>query len=247
VPVVDARRRAPRPLTQPPAEPPTPAVRLVPLDLDAPALAAGRSLLTDEERAHADRGTAPVARQRIALRAGLRRLAGDVLGLPPSDVPLRTGAHGRPELDVPGFDVSCSRSGGLGLVAVAFRQRVGVDVERVTAWDDAVLAEQWLTDSERRQLTALVPASRAAAAARCWTRKEAVLKGIGTGLLAPADELEVGIAAGAVLVAGWRVADLPVPGGHVATLATRILSRPVPVHPVPTAHPDRSPDGHAHS
>lgn len=244
---MDARPRAPRPLTQPPAELPTPAVRLVPLALDGPALAAGRSLLTLEERAHADRGTASVARRRIALRAGLRRLAGDVLGLPAAEVPLRSGAHGRPELDVPGMDIGCSRSGELGLVVVAADERVGIDVERVTPWHDDILAEQWLAACERRQLAALAPASRAAAAARCWTRKEAVLKGIGTGLLAPANALVAGTAEGNVLVAGWRVADVPVPSGHLATLATRPLLRPVGAHPPATAHPHRSPDGHEQS
>jgi 4'-phosphopantetheinyl transferase len=211
------------------------------LALDDQALATERQLLTIPERAHADRGTAVVARRRTALRAGLRRLAGEALGLPPTMVPIRTGEHGRPELDLLGVDVSCSRSGNLGLVAVSFGMRIGIDIERITPWHDDLLTETWLTDAERRALGALDPIAAAVAAARCWTRKEAVLKGIGSGLTGEMAGLETGVEDGPAVVAGWHLSTVRVPSKHVATVATLAQAAPAAVpHSAASAAAERS-------
>jgi 4'-phosphopantetheinyl transferase len=250
MPVGDARRRASLPGPRPPAEQRTPLLRALPLDLGHRALAAERLLLTDAERAHADRGTPQVTRRRVALRAALRRLAGQVLGLPPAAVPLRAGAYGRPELDVPGIDVGCSRSGELGLVAVSFGERLGIDVERIVPWHDDVLTEGWLSRAERTSLRALDPTSRAIASARCWTRKEAVLKGMGSGLTASMADLEAGTAEDPVVVGGWRLEALPVPAGHIASVATLPAGSapgPLALSLAAPAAPERRPDGHDQS
>jgi len=244
VPVAIARDRAPGPPTEPPRLTPTPLVRLLSLRVEAAALAEARSLLAPEERAHADRGTAPVARQRIVLRAALRRLAGEALQLSPASVPIRRGRHGRPELEVPGVDLSCSRSGEHGLVAISIDRRIGIDIERISPWDEAVLEEPWLSDSEQRSLRGLDGTPGAIAVTRCWTRKEAVLKGIGTGLLREAADLEAGVRAGTVSVDGWEVADLPAPAGHLASVATRPDPRHQTPHPAAPTVPERSARGH---
>lgn len=218
MPAARARRRATKDVSALPA----PLVRLVSLDLDADALAAARRLLSEAELLHADRGAPPVARRRSALRAGLRRLAGDVLDLPPAAVPLHTGEHGRPELDVPGVDVACSRAGDLGLVALAVGRRIGVDVERVAPWRDSVLDEGWLSPAERSALLALDPPARGTAVARCWTRKEAVVKAGGTGLTRDLAGLRTGVAPGRSVVGGWLVAPVPMPGGLLASIATSL-------------------------
>jgi 4'-phosphopantetheinyl transferase len=223
MPVASAGRRTTAGIPRPSA---APLVRLVRLDLDDCSLAVERGLLTGEERAHADRGTPPVARRRTALRAALRRLAGEVLDLPPADVPLRSGEHGRPELAVPGVDLGCSRTGELGLVAVAVGSRIGLDVEPVRSEQDDALDENWLSPAERSALRALDPSARAVAVTRCWTRKEAVLKGVGSGLTDDLAGLEAGVAPGPVVVAGWRVEPVPVPAGHLASIAT--LASPFP-------------------
>ncbi|RBY89592.1 4'-phosphopantetheinyl transferase superfamily protein [Blastococcus sp. TF02A-30] len=206
--------------------PSAPVVRLVPLERDPVALAADRRLLHADERAHADRATAAVARRRIALRAALRRLTGSFLALPPAAVPLHAGEHGRPELDVEGADVACSRSGEHGLVAVAVGCRMGVDVEQIAPWSHDALDEGWLSPAERAALLDLAPPARALAATRCWTRKEAVLKGTGSGLTDHLAALEVGVVPGPVVVGDWLVEDVPAPRGFVASIATS------PSHPV---------------
>lgn len=215
--LVTARRACPQPVG--PASGAV-DVGLVDLTADDVALARAESSLTPAEVAAARRGTPAVHRRRVLLRAALRAAVGAELGLAPSRVPLTTGPLGRPVVPAfAGIDVSCSASGALGIVAVGRGVRIGVDLEAVVPWSSDVLDEGWLAPGERRALAALPPADRAVAATRCWTQKEAVLKGRGTGLRddLAATATVVGRTDGDV--AGWQVRDVPVPGGWVATLA----------------------------
>ncbi|CAM5330778.1 hypothetical protein STANM309S_02549 [Streptomyces tanashiensis] len=65
------------------------------------------------------------------------------------------------------------------------------------------------------------PALRPAAFARVWTRKEAYLKGIGTGLGADPSADYVGSGPVPTAPAGWLLADVVVPDGHHAAVALR--------------------------
>ncbi|WP_346268225.1 4'-phosphopantetheinyl transferase superfamily protein [Streptomyces sp. SCUT-3] len=65
------------------------------------------------------------------------------------------------------------------------------------------------------------PADRPAAFARCWTRKEAYLKGTGTGLGEDPSRTPVGAGPRPEPVPGWLLADVPVPTGHAAAWALR--------------------------
>lgn len=213
-------------------------VWLVRFDVDGATLSDAAECLTPAERDRSRRGTPEVHRRRVLLRAALREVVGGRLGVLPHAVPLRVTATGRPELDGPArLDLSCSASGGIGLVAVADRAHVGVDVERVWPWSADVLDEGWLSPEERAAIRALYPAARAEAVSRSWTQKEAVLKGRGTGLAGgPADvPTPVGRAAGRI--GGWDTCAVAVPAGHVATVATT----PWPVghdgHPADLAEP----------
>jgi 4'-phosphopantetheinyl transferase len=194
--------------------------RVVLVDLtDDAALPDAETCLTPDELARARRGTPAVHRQRVLLRAALRVALGSELGLPPDRAPLTTTPLGRPTVATPGdLDVSCSASGGLGLVAVG-RRRIGIDVEAVAPWSAVVLDEGWLAVEEQRALVHLSEGARAVAVTRCWTQKEAVLKAVGTGLRGDlaATVTEVGRTRGEM--AGWQVHDVPVPHGWLASLA----------------------------
>jgi 4'-phosphopantetheinyl transferase len=195
------------------------SVRLVDLAADDEATARAASDLTPAELAHARRGTPTVHRRRVLLRAALRSALAAELGVSPGAVPLRTAPSGRPGVDVPGLDVSCSAGGVLGLVAVGRDCRLGVDLEEVTPWTPDVLDEGWLSPVERQALTRLPATARAVAAARAWTQKEAVLKARGTGLLEDPRTTVTPIGQPAGTVAGWTVWNVPVPDGWVASLA----------------------------
>lgn len=198
-------------------------IHLVALDVDGSALARAESCLAPAELVRARRGSPPVQRRRIVLRAALRSAVAAELGIDPARVPLRTTPAGRPYVDPVEsrwfLDVNCSASGTLGIVAVGRACRVGVDMETVAPWSPDVLVEGWLSPGECRQLAELPPAARPVAVARCWTRKEAVLKARGTGLLEAPSAVVTPVGGPAGIIAGWAVEDLRVPAGWVASLA----------------------------
>jgi phosphopantetheinyl transferase len=206
-----------------PAEPSSVDVRVVDLLADGEVLLRAEALLSPAERARAVRGVPAVRRRRVLLRAALRTAIADELGTDAVSVPLATSPAGRPH--VPGPDgqellhVSCSASGGVGVVVVSRGRRVGVDVQQVEPWQPAVLAEGWLTGAEQAALAELPAAARAQAVTRAWTQKEAVLKGRGTGLTGPPAEPETVIGRAEGRLAGWTLSDVPVPPGWVASLA----------------------------
>ncbi len=196
--------------------------------------------LSHPEVERARRFATPLLTERwVRGRLFLRAVLGDLLGVPPDRVGLRVGGAGRPEVEglTGPADVNLSHTDQVVVLAVA-AQRVGVDVEqggRVAGRDLLRTAEVVSTASEHRDLARLVSASGAddgaAAFARLWVRKEAVLKAEGSGFLRDAREVEVGIGpvgeVGAVRVDGieWTVRDVEVPTDlgaprdHVAALA----------------------------
>src|SRR5262249_35174203 len=85
-----------------------------------------------------------------------------------------------------------SNSDDVALVAVAIDRELGVDVEHVREPRDfESLAAQFFAVSEVAQLRSLPHEQRLEAFYRLWTRKEAVLKAIGTGLAFPLDKVVV--------------------------------------------------------
>ncbi|WP_234332527.1 4'-phosphopantetheinyl transferase superfamily protein [Streptomyces sp. NRRL S-87] len=117
-----------------------------------------------------------------------------------------------------GLHFSLSHSGDTALVAVA-RVPVGVDVEELP--DAAVLADLLLAlhPLEAAELGALPEADRPAAVARLWCRKEAYLKGTGTGLSEGLADPYIGTGPGPVRLPGWTVRTTTAPPGYAAAVA----------------------------
>lgn len=156
------------------------------------------ALLDDAERArHARLVRAEDRARHVTAHALLRLCLGRRLDQRPDTLRLdRTcpecgGAHGKPRL--PGGEVEFSLTHSGALVGVALAQvPVGIDVEsRAGSAYDPALAGEALSAAERAHLEAMAPSRRAAGFLRYWTRKEAVLKALGTGLTLPLHDLEV--------------------------------------------------------
>jgi 4'-phosphopantetheinyl transferase len=167
-------------------------------------------------------------REFIAVRAMTRMVLSRCLGMPPASIPLRRGPWGKPEIALPGNTVefNVSHSGGLALLAVAVGAPVGVDVEGPRQRGNLErLAARFFPPDESAWLASLAPAGREEAFLRLWTRKEAVVKAVG-GRLAQGLCLPVAGRAPVLvrdprraLPGVWRLLDLEVPTGYVATLA----------------------------
>ncbi|WP_411109459.1 4'-phosphopantetheinyl transferase family protein [Streptomyces sp. c-19] len=160
-----------------------------------------------------------------AAHVALRRLLAGRLGMAPAEVgylrepcPCCGAPHGRPAVlgrtGAPHF--SLSHGGDMVLIGMASRP-VGVDVEAVPTAADV-----------RDLISALHPLERGEIAddafspetfARIWTRKEAYLKGLGTGLGRALDADYLGETGRAPSPRGWCVSNVPVDGLHAAAVA----------------------------
>jgi 4'-phosphopantetheinyl transferase len=185
-------------------------------DAASPAAVLAGAVLSDDERDRASRFRRPSDRHAyVAAHTALRVLVGARLGLPPHAVrfgrepcPLCGGPHGRPTVVGGGLHVSLSRTAGVAAVALS-PAVVGVDVEstgRAVTLDDLVVA---LPPAE-------LPAADRDAALRRWVRKEAYLKGLGTGL--GLDPATVDLSADPP---GWQVLDVPTAPGLMGAVAVR--------------------------
>ena len=104
---------------------------------------------------------------------------------------------------------------------------VGVDVEGVPDPGTVIEVAAQLHPRERAELAALPTADRPAAFARCWTRKEALLKATGVGLNEELSLTYVGAGAQPAVNADWLLADLPTDPGYAAAPPTpRSRSQP---------------------
>ncbi|MEU8779221.1 4'-phosphopantetheinyl transferase superfamily protein [Streptomyces sp. NPDC048606] len=187
------------------------------------------------ERARAARFVDPRHRARyVAAHIALRRVLSAYADLPAAALtfgrapcPGCGGPHGRPVLTgvdgAPHFSLSHSR--GLAVVAVAGAP-VGVDVQHVPPAGTVAHCAPALHPGERDELAAVPDPGRAEAFARLWARKEAYLKGIGTGLArgTAADYLGADPAGHPP---GWHIHDLPGLGAPTA-LALRSTTPPRP-------------------
>ncbi len=124
------------------------------------------------------------ARRWVASRWALRRALAGYLGEPAAAIELELGERGKPRLRGGGsLRFNLSHSGGLALVAVAEGREVGVDVELVEPGRDLLaLAERALGPEDAAALRDAQPAERPALFYAAWTRHEARLKCLGTGL-----------------------------------------------------------------
>lgn len=211
--------------------------------LDGPAYRAASALLSDDERARAERFLRSEDRERsVAGRAALRLILAGALGTDPRAVVVRPDAAGKPVLarahdEELSFNVS--HSGAWALIAVAGGARIGVDVELIRPIPDPLsLARHHFAAAEIAALSSLAPQARLPAFYACWTRKEAWLKAFGTGLayglarfavaVPPQPAALLSLDGSAADARRWQLADLPLGPGYAAALAVEgIAARPV--------------------
>jgi 4'-phosphopantetheinyl transferase len=208
---------------------------LCPLAIPAHALTDYDSFLSTQERARAVQfGTQSLRQRYIAGRGWLRLLLGQHLGIAPSSVPIVRGFRGRPILESPesSLDFNVSHTRGTALIGFLHvpdaTTRIGIDIEHEDRDVGADrLARRYLTQPEREVFFAMDADARRKHFIRLWTVKEAMSKATGDGLRAPMGRLDIDLAAGPRLMSGpppyepgaWRLLDVPLPGGFVATAA----------------------------
>jgi 4'-phosphopantetheinyl transferase len=155
------------------------------------------SLLSPPEQAHASRFRLDQAREHFIVGRGcLRILLGNASGTDSRSIDIGTGAHGKPETHL--FNASniffnVAHSKNTILIALGRQGVLGVDVEYFDRMTDIMEVARFnFTKGETASLAAIVDMeARKRAFYRYWTRKEAIAKADGRGLLLSLSSFDV--------------------------------------------------------
>jgi len=211
--------------------------------LDAP-IAAGGEMSLDETRRAARFVQEKHARRFCAGRVGMRRILATYTGGAAADLTFEYGPNGKPVL-ARGPCFNLSHTGARAVLAVSRTRALGVDIELWRAVEPDV-ATRFFSARENAALGSLGADDWRAGFFRCWTRKEAVIKALGTGLSLPLARFDVtvlpdepaaltrlsaGDCAGAAAgdVSAWRLHDLGSGRGISGALAVKTDGRPLRV------------------
>jgi 4'-phosphopantetheinyl transferase len=194
------------------------------------------SVLSGDEIARASRFVGERNREQyIVGRARLRQILASYLAVRPEAMRFSYGKHGKPLLSryphAPSFNLS--HSGDLAALAVSGCGAVGIDVEQMRPVGTDI-GRRFFTDNENAILARLSGRQRVESFLRCWTRKEAVVKANGKGLMGGLARFDVALARDATsshpLHIGnggsdrgpkWSLYDLALDAGFVGALAVR--------------------------
>ncbi|MGH9596466.1 MAG: 4'-phosphopantetheinyl transferase family protein, partial [Edaphobacter sp.] len=154
-------------------------------------------LLSPPEQATASRRRAGRTREHFAIgRTCLKILLGNALAVDPGQLTLVQGPHGKPEipsLNGTRLQFNVAHSKDTILIALSRQTPVGVDVEYINlATDIMEVAHANFTENETASLAAIAdPEMRRRCFYIYWTRKEAIVKTDGRGLLLPLTSFDV--------------------------------------------------------
>lgn len=219
-------------------------VRTWSLDATPAVVEAEYQLLSSDERQRADRFIYACDRADfIVARAGLRRHLGRLLHKPPEQLTFKYTQYGRPELT--GLDAetaltfNLSHSGRMAAACFTRNGIVGIDIEAIREIEHDV-AGRFFSEAEQRQLASLPADQWQQGFFNCWTRKEAYVKALGSGIGVDLTAFDVELRPGAEpavlrdsndpsVTRTWRLVVVPVPSFYVAALAIKANGRPLHV------------------
>lgn len=193
---------------------------------DIPDAVAER-VLTADEAERARRLVAPLVRRGfVGGRWLLRSVLAALTRVEGGSLDLRADAHGKLHLaghEPLGAFFNLSHSGELAALALVHARRIGIDIEAERPLTDAaLLARRILGPSERERFKALPASARSGALLAAWTRKEAVLKAMGTGIAGGLSSVEVladAVVSVGVAPAMWSLRALSMPPGFHGAIA----------------------------
>ena len=210
--------------------------RLVSLAVDAGELARLTGFLSPEEVQRGERLKDRSVRERFfAGRGMLREALSGYLGEEPGGIRISTGEFGKPHLsdylEADALSFNLSHAGDRLLLAVSVGREIGVDLEQIREeLPFESMARRYFSLREQAELFSLAKGEQLHAFYRCWTRKEAYLKGTGSGFSQPSNGFDVSLFPGhppELLghrrslgeTVRWEFRDLAVPPGYCAAVA----------------------------
>ncbi len=187
-----------------------------------------QALLAPDEHERAGRFVYAEDRERFIIGRGLlRTILARYVGTHPEALEILAAPHGKPYLARPEIPLyfNLTHSGEYAAVALARDCEIGIDIEKIRKIEPG-FAKRFFSEAENEAITCLPVAERQLAVIRCWSRKEAVLKAQGVGLLGDFKSFDVTVGAdGMQRVAGlsgpWSLTPFTPAEGYVGALAAR--------------------------
>ena len=171
--------------------------------------------------------------RRLRQRFLLRLLLGSYLNRPGRDVRIERGPQGKPAIapesgEAP-LHFSVSHSGDWLAVTVASDHELGVDIERErTLRRPEALARRFFSAAEADALARLNEPGRSHRLLWLWSRREALVKAMGSSLARSLSQIALDPEKGEVLrlpqdwprPASWQLNDLALPNGLIGAVAS---------------------------
>lgn len=204
-------------------------------DLDLLVSEADWKILGPQEAIRARRFVYPQDRDRyVRAHAAMRMLLASYANSAPANIVFSENQYGKPQIPATHrapLHFNLSHSAGTAVLAVSQHYDLGVDVEVVRPIHREV-AEKHFSPHELRTLQTLPQEQWLDGFYRCWTSKEALLKGEGLGLNLPLDSFDVevdpqrppgliAVRPPARIAPRWRLVELKPAHNTVGTLAVR--------------------------
>jgi 4'-phosphopantetheinyl transferase len=189
-------------------------------------------LLSADERDRAGKFRFLVDRQRFIAACGiLRTLLGRYLTIAPQSISFSYGAYGKPALPEQRLHFNLSHSQGRALYAFSSGSPVGIDLELVRTLPDFLqVGASVFSPAEAKEFETIAPQDQPSCFFKCWTRKEALIKALGTGLSYPLDRFSVSFDEPARVLSAdvcrtelslWHLHHLEPEPDYFAAIATR--------------------------
>lgn len=156
-------------------------------------------LLSQDERARADRFYFDRDRNRFILSRGLlRMIIGCYLDINPTQIQFCYGPHGKPALQTSfqnrTFYFNLSHSKDLVLFAFSWDHQVGIDIEYLRPISEAeYIADHFFSYNESTLIRTINTKDKLDAFFKIWTSKEAYLKATGGGLTESLSEIDISL------------------------------------------------------
>lgn len=170
----------------------------------------------------------------ILAHAFLRGLLGKYIGVETESIQFYFNRYGKPLVSTDEGEGVCfnlSHSGSMIFIALSPLYHIGVDVEQVKENKSFLsLSSSYFTKAEHSAICELPEKEQLPAFFRCWTRKEAYIKGQGKGLSLALDSFEVNVQNSKkelllntchdpLALDRWSLLDIKISDEYVAALA----------------------------
>lgn len=195
------------------------------------------TILSDDEVAKANRFIFDTDRiQYIFSHLALRVILSKYLGVNPRAVKFHYNDHGKPLIDsgdqYEPLTFNMSHSGNTVIVAISYKRLLGVDVEHLRDISNIEsLVNRFFSPFEKASFTSILEKDRNSICFHVWTRKEALIKAVGSGLAFPLNKFDVtvsperkpdilNISYGGYTKDDWSLFDLAPKGNYVGALVS---------------------------